>query len=69
MFTYRRQALEREADILEDKLNTGAALTEIERGDMVRRVRRVKAAGFGLALFCCAALFLLIVWPVLQVAF
>jgi len=69
MFTYRTHALAREADILDSKRATDEALTEIERADMVLRVRRVKAAGFGLALFCCAALFLLIVWPVLQVAF
>ena len=69
MFTYRRQALEREADILEDKLETGAALTEIERGDMVRRVRRAGARGFCLSGFGSLVLIYVILWPVWQIAF
>jgi len=69
MFTYRQQALEREADILDQKLETGAALTEIERGDMVRRVRRAGAKGFCLSAFGSLVLIYVILWPVWQIAF
>ena len=69
MFTYRRQALEREADILDQKLETGAALTEIERGDMVRRVRRAGATGVCLSGFGSLVLIYVILWPVWQIVF
>lgn len=69
IFTYRAHVLTREAEILSTKLESGAALPEIDRRDIVLRVRRAGFIGFGLATLCTVALLAFLVWLVWLVLF
>lgn len=64
VFTYRAHVLTREADILSARLESGEALSAIDRRDMVLRVRRAGFVGFGFATLCTGAILAVIAWVV-----
>ncbi|PWK57324.1 hypothetical protein C7455_11251 [Roseicyclus mahoneyensis] len=64
VLSHRGHMLSDAALVLEAKLASGAALTVIERADMVGHVRRARWAGYGAAAVITGVLFALVLYPI-----